>query len=503
MNLFKNRTLLLPAGLAVVYVAGLALVISLRSAPVIGLETDGVYYMIAARALFTKDFVPSTFGGGIGMPLSIAAVNLIVSDTFRSAQFVSALAGLIFLIAAVRIFTGVYSLGLGMITGALLLVSPVLVLNSATSLTDVLGACLPLAALWLLFAEKRSSRWWGALGGGILLGAAYAVRSVNVLFFPIGLVAVAQNGWRKSARRMAIVAGGLVLGALPQLYVNQKYFGNPFYSDNWRNIAALVFDWDSVNRLRSFSEALRQAGPTLIGIWIKRFVVEVPLALYHIVYLPLLFSVPGVFLLVSRTRGLPRRLIITWAICTVGYLFLIAGIWRIEPRYFLPTLPLLLAGASIMWQHLTRHSKPMFAGGLALAILMSAGVAVRDNRQFIRAQSTEFKEAGLFLRSEPSGEGVILASQPSVFFYARRPGMLIENVPKDELEKLDLVVALRKVDWIVFDERRGYRDHPNLGWLLDPNSKAAAEQGWQPVFVHNSPRIVAWRTHSPLQAGIR
>src|SRR5215510_8924738 len=261
--LLGKRTAILLSALMMTHVILLGLLISLRTAPFIGSETDGVYYMISARSLFTRTFIPATFGGGVGMPLAIAAMNLIISDTFRSAQFVSALAGLIYLICAVKIFTRIVSPSVGVMTGALLLVSPIFLVNSTSALTDVLGACLPLAGTWLLLEDFKLPRSLVVLAGGILFGAAYAVRSISVVFFPLALVATARGDVRRNLKHLIMAAVGLLVGALPQLYVNQKYFGNPFYSDNWRNIAALVFDWDQVNKLSSFREVIQLAGPKL------------------------------------------------------------------------------------------------------------------------------------------------------------------------------------------------------------------------------------------------
>jgi hypothetical protein len=485
----NSRAVLFPA-LILTHVILLVVLISLRTAPFIGSETDGVYYMISARALFTQAFIPATFGGGIGMPLAIAAVNLIISDTFRSAQFVSAVAGLVYLIAAVRIFTKIVSPAVGMITGALLLASPILLLNSTSSLTDVLGASLPAMAIWILLRDNSSNRWSLVLAGGFLLGVAYAVRSINLVFFPIVLVAALGNDRRRNVKNILLSVGGLLLGSLPQLYINQKYFGNPLYSDNWRNTAAMVFDWDYVNTLSSFREVLQQAGPALFALWIKRFLIDVPVALYHVAYFPLLFAVPGVFLLLKKAQNTHRRLMMTWIASTTCYLFLVAGVWRIESRYFLPVLPLVFAAGVVMWQELTGRWKAVSIAGFVLAMVMSGFVTVRDARVFLKSQSTEFKEAGLFLQGTAARDDVILASQPSVFFYAQRPGVLIESIQKD----FDSTLASRRIDWVVFDERRGYRDNPNLGWMLDPASQLGADRGWQPVFVRDSPRIVVWRT---------
>lgn len=477
------------------YVIAVAVLISFRTAPFIGFETDGVYYMLAARALFTKAFVPPAFGGGVGMPMAIAAVNYVFSDTFRSAQIVSALAGLLYLVSAVQILTRLYSFTVGLATGLLLLVSRIFLLNSTTSLTDVLGACLPLAGLWLLLSHGKWPRWCVSLIAGVLFGAAYTVRSVNFVFLPLLIVGVIapRDGIRANLKKLIPAAIGLVVGTMPQLYVNQIYFGNPFHSENWRNIAALVFDWSYVNKLSSFGEVVKQAGPRLFSLWMKRFVTDVPVGLFHVANLPLLFALPGIVLMISKARDLQKRLVLTWSICILVYLFLVAPVWRIELRYFLPVLPLVLAAGILMWRQLTEKHRALSVAGFGLAMLVSLAIAVQDGNQWLRGQSLEFKEAGLFLRDKAADGEIILASQPSVFLYAKRQGMLFETFSKADLNSLDTTVISNHVGWIVFDERRGAPDNPALAWLLDPNSPNAAKLGWRAVFERESPRIVVWR----------
>jgi len=481
--------------LSVAYIGIAAVLMWMRTAPFIGLETDGVFYMMAARKLFTAAFTPPTYGGGIGMPLAIAAVNMIVTDTFRSAQLVSAVAGLLYLIAAIRVCSKLFSPVIGLATGALLLVSPVLLANSSSSLTDVLAASLPLAGLWLLLSRTDSSKALSFFAAGFLFGCAYAVRSINFVFLPLPLVVALGENFRQNGKRTMATVVGIVLAAIPQLYVNQKYFGNAFYSDNWRNVAAMVFDWNHVNQLVSFRQALQEAGPTLFVTWIKQFVLDLPIALFHVAYLPVLFFAPGIFLAFRQTTGAHRRVFIMWALCTFGYLLLVAGVWRIEARYFLPALPFIFSSSLLMWQHLTVRAKPLLFAGLSVALVISAAVSLRDARQLLHSQANEFKEAGLYLRQHGDGTGLILASQPSVFFYAEQPGMLIEAIPHSDVDQFNAFVAAKNIRWIAFDERRGYRDDPQLAWLLDPASDVAANRGWKSVFVCESPRLVIWSTH--------
>ena len=137
-----------------------------------------------------------------------------------------------------------------------------------------------------------------------------------------------------------------------------------------------------------------------------------------------------------------------------------------------------------------------------MAILMSAVVTVRDTRKLLTAQSTEFKEAGLFLRDRASQDDMILASQPSAFFYAHRPGILIEALTKDDVHRLDAEIASRNIQWIVFDERRGFRDNPSFVWMLQPDSSEGLNRGWKAVFVRESPRIVVWQTRPAQQVAV-
>ena len=491
-----------------IYIVAIAVLMYLRTAPFIGSETDGVYYMMAARNLFTKAFVPSTFGGGVGMPLAIATMNAIVPDTFRSAQLVSAIAGLVYLVASVRILSKLFTSAVAIATGALLFVSPIFLFYSTTSLTDVLGASLPLAGLWLLLSETKLPRWLSLFLAALLFGAAYTVRPINFVFFPLPLVAAARRLDRNSMRFVAAAVLGLLVGTLPQLYVNQKFFGNPFHSDNWRNTAALVFDWNYVNRLTSFREAVQQAGPRLFTMWLRQLLFDVPVALYHVAYLPVLFALPGLLVLAKSKgqrvkTGLDHRMTLTWIACSVGYLVLVASVWRIEPRYFLPILPLLLVAGLTMWQLLTQQSQLLFVAGVAVALLMSATVTLRNGRELLRSQSTEFKEAGLFLRDKAADGDLIVASQPSVFFYAQRPGVLLESLPNENLQRFNETTNAQQFDWVVFDERRAHHDNPALDWMLDPESTVARGRGWQPLFVRESPRIVVWRTPRQYSAAIQ
>jgi hypothetical protein len=72
---------------------------------------------------------------------------------------------------------------------------------------------------------------------------------------------------------------------------------------------------------------------------------------------------------------------------------------------------------------------------------------------------------------------------------------MFETFSRDDLKRLDETVASNHVNWIVFDERRGAPENPELNWLLDRNSAEAAKLGWRTVFESEKPKILVWRVN--------
>jgi 4-amino-4-deoxy-L-arabinose transferase-like glycosyltransferase len=458
-----------------------------HTVPFTGYETDGVYYMINANNFFTDKFMPTTFGGGIGMPLAIYLFDNIVHDTFTSAKIVSAIACLLFLIASLRVITKLYSPTTGFWALILLLVNPTVLIYSTTPLSDMLAASLVMIALWVLLAEKKQR---GFLIVGICLGFAWMVRPINIVFWPFILFALLNYDRDKSYAIKSLVFGGigLFLGCLPQFIINIKYFGASFHTENWRNIAMMLYGETNNERIHSFSEILRNDWLRLCYMWIKRFIVQVPIKLFEVAYWPVLFAIPG-YALTVRYPHKRRVLLIFWGIIAVLYMFLIAPVWRIENRYFLPILPIVVASGVAMWQKVVNDNKYGIVIGLILAVSISAGAAIKNTKEILNTQAPEFKQAGLFLRNEAGPNDVILASQPHIFFYAERPGILFEGLSFEEINDLKKTVRDRHVSWVVFDERRGSLKFHALNYLLEPNSSL----GWRLAYSNNdAPRIVIW-----------
>jgi hypothetical protein len=469
------------------YILLMSILFLSRTVPFTGYETDGVFYMINANTLFTDKFTPTTYGGGIGMPLAIYLFDKVANDTFTAAKIVSAIAGFVYLVASLRVIATLFSPAIGFWAMILLFANPTVLIYSTTSLTDMLGAALPIAALWFLTDERRQ---WKLFAAGICLGFAWTVRSVNIVYWPFILVALSNYHEDKSFAIKSIISCGigLFLGSFPQIIINIKYFGAPFYSENWRNIAVMLYGEVKSERIHSFSEILQNDWLRLCYMWIKRFIVQIPVKLFEVAYWPALLAIPG-YALTLHIPHKRKTLLVVWGVAAVLYLFLIAPVWRIENRYFLPILPIVLASGVAMWKRIVNDNKYGILIGLIIAVLISAGASLANIREIAGTQALEFKQAGLFLQDKAGPNDVILSSQPHVFFFAKRQGILFESLSQEERENLRTTVSKRHINWVVFDERKGALQLPFLNYLLEANSSL----GWKLAFdKDDSPRIVVW-----------
>lgn len=477
--------------LLMLYAVAMAVLFQIRTVPLTGYETDGVYYMIGSRTLFTEEFRPPSYGGGIGMPVAIRAVNTLVPDTFAAAKIVSAAAGFLYLMASLRVAAHLLGPSTALVTAALLFLNPWVLTYSSTSLSDMLGAALPMLAIWaLLYWDRR----WLVFLSGLCLGLGWTTRPINMVFWPLVLAPALRVRSRPVALQfLGLGSLGLVAGAVPQMVTNALFYGSPLYTDNWRVVVAALHDWSYATRIESFATFLREDWTHLGPVWAGRLALQLPETMLELAYWPALLAVPGY---ITALRQSKRPAIMgLWGGTAMLYLFLVAPAYRIELRYLLPVLPLVLASGVTMWRALMNGSRNGLVAGLVVAILIGLGATVDNVGERVRTQAPELKQAGLLLHGEAGTEDVILASQLHVFFYAERPGMLLESLSQEELDRLGKSVNDRRIAWVVFDSRHAARSFPTLSWLLDPNSLQAKQLGWRLAFYLEEPeRLTIWRT---------
>ncbi|MDD5584316.1 MAG: glycosyltransferase family 39 protein [Candidatus Omnitrophica bacterium] len=478
------------------YIVAMAILFSIRNTPLIGYETDGVTFMMKSRALFTKYFSPPTLGAGVGSVFAMRFFDMIVHDTFAAGKLVSMIAGFFYLLASFKVMKKLYAPSTGLLTALLLLVNPTVVIYSTISGSDMLAAAFLMMALWALLDNQRNSRVFLA---GLCLGLGFTVRCVYIIFIILILSVMGdfKNNKLRTIYKFVIGSIGFIVGSLPQLAANVLYYGSPIFTNSWRLVALTLHEgvYDSGFLSLSFAKVNQQGWLRLCYLWMKRFVVQVPTIIVYAVFWPAFLAVPGYILSFRRFKQ-NNRLLILSGVSMIIYLFFLSSVFfENEPRYLLPVFPLLLASSMTMLRILVNDRKRGIVIGFTVILLITVFATIEKTREYITGgQAMEFKKAGLFLNAKAGPHDIIVASQPHVFFYARRPGKLFESFSREELKNFEQDINTRGVQWVVFDERYGAGQFPSLTWLLDPESSRAAANGWHSVFDNKTkPRIVVWR----------
>ncbi len=183
----------------------------------------------------------------LGYPLLLWLVRPMVhNNPFLAARGVALASGMLLLL-------GAYMIGLRLLGpfGGLLTLA-LAGLNALTvQYTLLLGTDLPFAAAWtlavaaLVWLETDSGRW-RLLGAGALCGLAFELRHPGILTLPVAwglLLALAR--FRVRQRQLWQHIGWLTLGffivVLPQIGINSWQTGQPFYSQQAKNIWLAVY----------------------------------------------------------------------------------------------------------------------------------------------------------------------------------------------------------------------------------------------------------------------
>ncbi|MFH1876753.1 MAG: hypothetical protein ABH865_07660 [Candidatus Omnitrophota bacterium] len=476
------------------YSAAMAFMTGFRSVPLVGHETDGVYYMVFSRALFTDHFpayAAFRLGGGIGGMLTIRLFDTVLHNTFAAAKLVSMMAGFFYLLASWKVIARLYRPSLGLMTGWLLFVNPTVFIYSSMTLFDMLAAAFLMTAIWILVTRTSFLKIFFA---GLCLGFAFAVKTIFIVFWPLIIIPVVYQRCHRGFFIKAVCMGtfGLLTGAFPQLITNMIFFGFPFYTDNWRQVTYPIYVPYAADRLKSLGQIPLNDWLRLYSSWIHQVVVWIPQRLLAAAYWLAYLAVPGYFLFLRSSNH--KRVLILWGGALTMYLLSLAATYKLELRYFLPVLPLVIASGLAMWRIIVSEKKIGIIVGFLVVFSISTFATIENTGDYLKTQATEFKIAGTFLRRHASPGDRILVSQPHVLLYAHRPGELFERLDRGQLRSLAVTVQNLGIRWVVFDERYAVRRFRPARWLLNPQSKRAQATGWHLVFDNKEkPRIVIWR----------
>lgn len=176
-------------------------------------------------------------------PLLGALLSLLVRDGFLAGQLISLCSGMAFYVLVGRLVRQLFNRGAELAVLLFLLGSLPLVMASVRVASDMLFWALLTGALLLSLrlAKALPLNRNQLLLLGLLLGAATGVRYTSLfLLLPLGVVLLLgrREAWSPlgCARQAGLVLLGFTVGYLPAALINLWVFGEPFYSENWRNL---------------------------------------------------------------------------------------------------------------------------------------------------------------------------------------------------------------------------------------------------------------------------
>jgi len=263
MSGVPRRRLITPALLVLLLFVSLLLRLGLVSLPSHDFRPvpDGAEYATAGLSLAEGRGLTLTMGGGVypsrypcGYPILLAIFHLFGLPVERF-YLGSILLGLAVIVLAYRLARKAGSgQDAALIAASVVAFSPVVLFCSIRVLTESASLVALLAAfLFALSAgstvRNRAAVW--ILLAGLAAGYAVTIRLANVVSVPVILGLVLWPRWRPGPRLRNLTIGslffgaGALLGALPQLVLNQLNFGTPwstgygFWNQNYQDPLAM------------------------------------------------------------------------------------------------------------------------------------------------------------------------------------------------------------------------------------------------------------------------
>ncbi|WP_263142715.1 hypothetical protein [Pseudomonas sp. RIT-PI-AD] len=180
------------------------------------------------------------------------ALAWVTRDAFLAGKIVSMISGVAFYVLVGRIARAVFNRTTEVAVLFFLLGSLPLLMASVRVASDMLFWALLAGATVLALGifDRPAKREHALVCLGLLLGAAAGVRyTASFLFIPLGIVLWIGVREDFSPRRTSGLCGlvllGFFVGYLPAALMNIWIFGEPFYSENWRNTLFSYFEYRS------------------------------------------------------------------------------------------------------------------------------------------------------------------------------------------------------------------------------------------------------------------
>lgn len=197
--------------------------------------------------------------------MTAGVTDLFDVDVFFAGKLVSHLFGLLFIITTILIGNKLFSRGVGLLAGTLLVLTYIVNFITMTASTDMAFSATALLTLLvsLHYAEKRSWAWLIIVA--FCTAMSYFLRYTSIfLAVPIGLLLINAHWDRKIdlLKRGSVFVALLFLFLIPHMYYTHQMFGELFYNEAWKNISIKLYS--NINQFDTPYALLRDSYPLLI-----------------------------------------------------------------------------------------------------------------------------------------------------------------------------------------------------------------------------------------------
>ncbi|MGQ9547727.1 MAG: ArnT family glycosyltransferase [Roseiflexus sp.] len=275
------RLPMLPDVLAVSGIAAWTTVLLLAAQDHVTLAVPGVekdFRVFATRAVDLALVLRADGFYNLGYPFLLWLVApLTDGNPFLAARLIATLAGMLLLGASWWLARCL--LGRGLALGALvaLALNPFVVQYALSVGSDMPFAALCTLALALLASRRApESLWFAALAGGIA-GCAFLVRHPGILLLPCGVFIFLWMRRTADAARpwfnILVFVLAFFVAIAPQLIVNMRDTGQPFYNQQAKNVWLSVYGdsdwgrWNEVSNDVSLIDVVLEDPGRFVGAW--------------------------------------------------------------------------------------------------------------------------------------------------------------------------------------------------------------------------------------------
>lgn len=239
-----------------------------------GVEKD--FRVFATRPTPAEIFKADGFYN-LGYPFLLWLVRPFVADNpFLAAQLIGALSGTLLLAATWWLTRTWLGRGPALLALLVLALSPLVVQYGLYVGSDMPFAALCTLALALMIrfrTPETRSTWFLIVAAGLVAGWAFLVRHPGLVLMLVGWYVLWRAGQQKT-RTILVFTLVFLLAIAPQLVVNIRDTGQPFYSQQAKNIWLAVFgdgDWgrwgETSNDITLLQIVLQDPARFLANVW--------------------------------------------------------------------------------------------------------------------------------------------------------------------------------------------------------------------------------------------